>query len=120
MTLYTELHHFPGRPRRPLHPDLQRSWVNPIEAHFRPLREVVLNNSSHPNHTVLTGRLHAYLRWRNATPEPQNCWPLRAGNEPGFEPRSTVDGADPPHGSPDQLARTFVDGALEPRRLALA
>ena len=25
----------------------------------------MLNNSDHPNHTVLTKRLHAYLRWRN-------------------------------------------------------
>lgn len=42
------------------------SWANPIEAHFGPLRSFVLNNSDHPNHTVLTRRLHAYLRWRNA------------------------------------------------------
>ena len=42
------------------------SWANPIEAHFGPLREFVLNNSDHPNHTVLTRRLHAHLRWRNA------------------------------------------------------
>lgn len=42
------------------------SWANPIEAHFGPLREFVLNNSTHPNHVVLTRRVHAYLRWRNA------------------------------------------------------
>lgn len=42
------------------------SWANPIEAHFGPLREFVLNNSNHPNHVVLTRRLHAHLRWRNA------------------------------------------------------
>jgi transposase len=48
------------------------SWANPIEAHFGPLREFVLNNSNHPNHVVLTRRLHAYLRWRNAnTRDPQ-------------------------------------------------
>ena len=41
------------------------SWANPIEPHFGPLREFVLNNSNHPNHVVLTRRLHAYLRWRN-------------------------------------------------------
>lgn len=41
------------------------SWANPIECHFGPLRDFVLNNSDHPNHLVLTGRLHAYLRWRN-------------------------------------------------------
>jgi transposase len=42
------------------------SWANPIEAHFGPLREFVLNNSCHPNHVALTRRLHAHLRWRNA------------------------------------------------------
>jgi transposase len=41
------------------------SWANPIECHFGPLRDFVLNNSDHPNHTVLARRLHAYLRWRN-------------------------------------------------------
>ncbi len=41
------------------------SWANPAEAHFGPLREFVLNNSDHLSHTVLTRRLHAYLRWRN-------------------------------------------------------
>ena len=41
------------------------SWANPIECHFGPLRDFVLNNSDHPNHSVLTRRLHAYLRWRN-------------------------------------------------------
>ena len=42
------------------------SWANPIECHFGPLREFVLNNSDHLNHTVLTRRIHSYLRWRNA------------------------------------------------------
>lgn len=42
------------------------SWANPIEPHFGPLREFVLNNSNHPNHVVLTQRLQAHLRWRNA------------------------------------------------------
>jgi hypothetical protein len=34
---------------------------NPIESHVGPLHDVVLNNSDHPNHTVLTRGLHAYL-----------------------------------------------------------
>jgi transposase len=42
------------------------SWANPIEAQFGPLRTFVMGNSDHPNHTVLAGRLQAYLRWRNA------------------------------------------------------
>ena len=41
------------------------SWANPIECHFGPLRDFVLNNSDHPNHNVLGRRLHAYLRWRD-------------------------------------------------------
>lgn len=47
-------------------PPTYSSWANPIETHFGPLREFVLNNSNHPNHVVLHRRLHAYLRWRNA------------------------------------------------------
>ncbi|HEU0128765.1 MAG TPA: IS630 family transposase [Pseudonocardiaceae bacterium] len=42
------------------------SWANPIECHFGPLREFVLKNSDHLNHTMLSWRIHAYLRWRNA------------------------------------------------------
>lgn len=41
------------------------SWANPIEAHFGPLRQFILANSNHPSHTVQTGALHRYLRWRN-------------------------------------------------------
>ncbi len=41
------------------------SWANPIECHFGPLRDFVLNNSDHATHNVLGRRLHAYLRYRN-------------------------------------------------------
>lgn len=41
------------------------AWANPIEAHFGPLRQFILANSNHPDHTVQTGVLHAYLSWRN-------------------------------------------------------
>lgn len=41
------------------------SWANPIEAQFGPLRTFTISNSDHPNHTVLAGKLQAYLRWRN-------------------------------------------------------
>src|SRR3954471_3045468 len=43
------------------------SWANPIEAHFGPLKQFTIANSTYPNHTVQTRALHAYLRWRNAT-----------------------------------------------------
>jgi transposase len=42
------------------------SWANPIEAHFGPLRQFTIAHSNHPNHTMQTQVLHAYLRWRNA------------------------------------------------------
>jgi hypothetical protein len=35
-------------------------------AQFGRLRNFVMGDSNHPNHTVLARRLHAYLRWRNA------------------------------------------------------
>ncbi|MGH8995588.1 MAG: IS630 family transposase [Acidimicrobiales bacterium] len=41
------------------------SWADPIECHFGPLRDFVLNNSDHPSHHGLVRRLHAYLAWRN-------------------------------------------------------
>lgn len=41
------------------------SWANPIECHFGPLRDFVLNNSDYPSHTTLIRRLHAYLAWRS-------------------------------------------------------
>jgi transposase len=44
----------------------QASWANPIEAQFGPLRSFVIAGSNHPNHTVQTRELQAYLRWRNA------------------------------------------------------
>jgi hypothetical protein len=42
------------------------SWANPIEAHFGPLRTIVMGTCDHPNHPALARRLQAYLRWRNA------------------------------------------------------
>lgn len=41
------------------------SWAHPIECHIGPLRDFLLDNSGHPNHSVLTRRLHDYLAWRN-------------------------------------------------------
>lgn len=41
------------------------SWANPVEAHFRPLRQFTLVNSNHPIHTVQTRALYRCLHWRN-------------------------------------------------------
>ena len=73
------------------------SRANPIEPHFGPLREFVLNNSNHPNHVVLTRRLQAHLRWRTRTPGTRTSSPLNAENEPRSEPRKVNTGADPHH-----------------------
>jgi transposase len=41
------------------------SWANPIECHFGPLRDFVLNNSDHRNHATINRALRSYLDWRN-------------------------------------------------------
>lgn len=38
----------------------------PIEAHFRPLRQFTIADPTTPTNTVQPLPLHAYLRWRNA------------------------------------------------------
>jgi len=43
-----------------------RTSGQPRRGALRPLRQFTLANSHHPNHTVQTRALHAYLRWRNA------------------------------------------------------
>lgn len=42
------------------------SWANPIECHFGAIRHFVLKNCDYQTHRAIGGRLHAYLRWRNA------------------------------------------------------
>jgi transposase len=58
------------------------SWANPVEAHFGPLREFVLNNSGHRDHTLPTNRLQAYLAWRNANPCDRRSSPPNARSVP--------------------------------------
>lgn len=58
------------------------SWANPIEAHFGPLRQFTIANSHHPNHTVQTRALHAYLRWRNANARHRHVLAPNAANVP--------------------------------------
>ncbi|MDH6581891.1 hypothetical protein M2161_000997 [Streptomyces sp. SAI-133] len=42
------------------------SWAYPIEAQVGPLRQFTIAQSNHPNHSVQTRALHAYLRRRKA------------------------------------------------------
>ncbi|MFB9682508.1 hypothetical protein ACFFRH_44225, partial [Streptosporangium vulgare] len=62
------LSRLPGKRARPVLRGPRRSNAPglPDEAHFGPLRQFTIANSNHPNHTVQTRALHAYLRWRNA------------------------------------------------------
>ena len=72
------------------------SWANPIEAHFGPLREFVVNNSNHPNHVVLTRRLHDHLRWRNTHASHPELLLAQRRERAESEPRKATDGDNPP------------------------
>lgn len=45
--------------------ELPRDYEEFIDEYAPALRQFTLANSHHPNHTVQTRALHAYLRWRN-------------------------------------------------------
>jgi hypothetical protein len=78
------------------------SWANPIEAHFGPLKMFVVAGSNHPNHTVATRALQAYLRWRNATHvTPMSSQP-NAVNEHASAANATTAGGNAPHTPPNQ------------------
>jgi DDE superfamily endonuclease len=70
------------------------SWANPIEAHFGPLRQFIIADSHHRNHTAQTRALHAYLRWRNANARHPDVRQPNAVNEPASAARRTSAGAD--------------------------
>lgn len=72
------------------------SWANPIEAHFGPLRQFTLANSHHPNHTVQTRALHAYLHWRNANARHPDVLAANAASVLGSAARRASAGADTP------------------------
>ena len=74
-------------------------WANPIEAHFGPLREFVLNNSNHPNHVVLAAASTPICDGATRTPAPPNSSPRNDENEPESEQRKDADGDDRPHES---------------------
>jgi transposase len=69
------------------------SWANPIEAHFGPLRQFTIANSHHPNHTVQTRALHAYLRWRNANARHRDVLAADARSVPASAARRASAGA---------------------------
>lgn len=41
------------------------SWLNPIEAHFGPLRKFALLNSNPKNHEEIASNIRRYIAWRN-------------------------------------------------------
>lgn len=73
------------------------SRANSIEAHFGALRQFTLANSHHPNHTVQTRSLQAYLRWRN-TPTPATPKSSQPSDEnaPEYTARRACAGEDAP------------------------
>ena len=88
------------------------SWASPIEAHFGPLREFVLNNSNHPNHVMLTRRLHQHLRWRNKNARaPELLAAQRRERSRGRAEKGRQWG-NLPNKTPDELARSFGVRAL--------
>jgi hypothetical protein len=78
------------------------SWANPTEAQFGPLRTSVIAGSNHPNHTVLARKLHAYLRWRNASAATPTYWPPNAANAPASAANKNAAGANPLLEQPDR------------------
>ena len=82
----------------------------------------MLNNSDHPNHTVLTRRLHAHLRWRNTNARDPDL--LAAQRRERARVRSQrgrrwgIPAAQPARTQPHTTrAQTFVDRALDPALL---
>lgn len=92
------------------------SRAKPIETHFGPLRDFVLNNSNHPNHVVLTRRLHAHLRWRNANARAPELLAAQRRQRARIraEKGRRWGRHDPPHEPPETPARTLLSGHQRP------
>jgi RNA-directed DNA polymerase len=73
----------------------------PDEAQFGPLRTFAMGNSNHPNHTVQTRKLQAYLRWRNTHARRPDVGPNNAANEPASAANANNAGADPTRKPPE-------------------
>lgn len=41
------------------------SWLNPIEAHFGPLRKFAISNSNPKSHEEIARNIRRYIAWRN-------------------------------------------------------
>ena len=87
------------------------SWANPIEAHFGPLKEFVLNNSDHRIHRALSRALHAYLRWRNENPRDPKILKLQR-QEAGEDARGEADPLG--HAEEDQSGVAPLQRAASP------
>lgn len=60
------------------------SWVNPVEAHFGPLRQFTPADSHHPIHTVQPRAPHARLRWRNKNARHLDVLAVQQSQRPGL------------------------------------
>jgi transposase len=54
------------------------SWLNWIEAEFAALRYFALNGNDHQDHTEQGHAIAAYVRWRNAHPEPKRGFAIKS------------------------------------------
>jgi len=65
------------------------SWANPIECHVGPLRDFVLNNSNHPNHTVLPAGSTRTCTGGTPTTPIRPCGNGSDANEPDWAPSAS-------------------------------
>ncbi len=68
------------------------SWANPVECHFGPLRDFVLNNSDHPNHTCSPGACTPTCAGATTTPATPACGRGYAGSGPDCAPSANAAG----------------------------
>ena len=66
------------------------SWLNWIESEFAALRYFALNGPDHRSHAEQNAAIAAYVRWRNAHPEPKTNFapdpPIRTWTEYPYYP----------------------------------
>ncbi len=82
------------------------SWA-PDRGALRTTGQFAIANSNHPNHTVQTRTLHAYLRWRNANARHRDVLAAERKTAPASAARRHPLGRTPPHGG--SLTKTLQE-----------
>ena len=97
------------------------SWANPIEAHFGPLRQFIVANSNHRNHTARRGPSTPTCAGATPTPATQTSSQLNAVNAPGSAVRRASAGAaGPSRPQPDPARRNPCVAVLVPHQATFA